>query len=193
MSKHYDYYITDAETKDAMVKKFDSEIGSKRSDTLQKLLDDTGAIAWTEHKSWGSTSIVVSKLAFELDHELVGAPHMLKPKYDYFKGKRVALTCGKQNKKDGVIFNKIIGAANKILLDTTTYPSWLVEEFKIMRTGFGDSTGFGTKMISTYGGSVGAGLGFAIPNTEGKHGQVEIPACFKKITYGEWYDLIEGK
>lgn len=185
-AEHYDYYITDSAIREEMVQLYKEEIGNKRNDTLKKLLADTGAIAYTETNSWGKTSVMVRDLAFDVEHEFVGASHMTKPRYDYFEGKRIALTRGKRNDKKGREFNKFVSDANKVLSEAPTYRDWLVDHFNIMRTGFGESTGRGVAMLSTYGGNLGDGLGFAIPNTkEEKHKDVVIPECFTKITYGQ--------
>ena len=72
-------------------------------------------------------------------------------------------------------------------------------EHKIMRTGIGGPSGrrFGFAMLSTYGGKHPRrddALLFGIPNNnDEKHGKITIPANFKKLTYGQFYDIVNAE
>lgn len=192
MSKYYDYYITDENKASEMKERYELEISPKRDAIHNDLLNKTGAIAWTEQKNWGKQSSICS-LVFNSDHNIKDAPFICKPKHDRYEGKRVIIVRGKSNRKDGIAFNQLVKDANEALSKLPKYTEWLVSEFGVMRTGFGESTGMGTQMTSTYGGNIGNILGFAIPNSENeKHGVIDIPEFFKKITFGEWYDLINN-
>ncbi|WP_051867718.1 DUF5420 family protein [Vibrio sp. ER1A] len=191
--ENYDYYFVPSNIRDELDKKYEEEILGPRKAVFDELLLATGAIAWTENKNWGEVSTIRS-LAFHPDHELVGASYMTKPKFDQFEGSRVAIIRGKQSVSLGRDFNNLVVEANKKLKDLPDYRQWLVVHFKVMRTGFGAATGRGVSMLSTNAGHLSDGLGFAIPKGGNeKHGTIEIPDCFEKLTYGQWYDLIKPK
>ncbi|HGL4050736.1 TPA: Eac protein, partial [Enterobacter hormaechei] len=119
---------------------------------------------------------------------------------EMFDGKRVVLGRGKGNTKEGRAFNKELDAvmeeANKKLKSLPEWKDYIVNHYGIMRTGIGGQSGrgFGFAMLSTYGGKHPGRddcLVFAIPNNkEERHGEVEIPGNFQKITYGQFYDIV---
>ncbi|MCO0229638.1 Eac protein, partial [Escherichia coli] len=118
---------------------------------------------------------------------------------EMFDGKRVVLGRGKGNTKEGRAYNKeldsVMEEANKKLKSLPEWKDYIVNHYGIMRTGIGGQSGrgFGFAMLSTYGGKHPGRddcLVFAIPNNkEERHGEVEIPGNFQKITYGQFYDI----
>lgn len=191
--ENYDYYFVPSNIKEELDKKYKAEILGLRQAVFNDLLQATGAIAWIENRSWGQITTIGS-LAFNTDHELVGASHMTKPKFDQFEDSKVAIIRGKQSVSLGRAFNKLVTEANEKLKLLPDYRQWLVMHFKVMRTGFGAATGRGVSMLSTQGGHLGDGLGFAIPKGgDERHGQIEIPECFEKLSFGQWYDLTKSK
>ncbi len=193
-AKYYNYYKTDPQTATEKSSKYDSDIREKRSDAQQSLLDATGAVAWRERSEWGGGSYVTD-LAFPRDSKLILGGHIKEVTRSYHADLPVVCVRGKLNSKAGIAFNKPINDANKILKELPSFTDWVVSEFNIMRTGLGGNhpSGRGTAMISTYGGRCGDVLVFGIPNNENeKHGEVEIPSCFEKISYGQFYDMTSG-
>lgn len=122
---------------------------------------------------------------------------------DFFDGKRVVIARGKGNTKEGRAYNKeldaVIHEANAKLKALPEWNDYITNHYGIMRTGIGGQSGrgFGFAMLSTYGGKHPRRddcLIFAIPNNkEEKHGEVVIPDGFKKITYGQFYDIANVK
>lgn len=188
--KHYDYYITSKEVKEEKLKEHAEKFGDKRKNAIKEMCDKYGAIAYTTRNSWGNGEYV-SELIFEAEHDFLD-PSKFKLRPVEFDNKSCFAVSGKGNRKQGIAFNKDINALNKELRDIPNFTDWVVEDFGVMRTGFGEPapSGHGMYMLETKGGVVGDFLGFMIPNNmEEKHGKIKIPECFEKITYGKWYDL----
>ena len=101
---------------------------------------------------------------------------------------------------EGRAYNKVLYAvkeeANKKLKSLPEWNDYIVNHYGIMRTGIGGQSGrgFGFAMLSTYGGKHPGRddcLVFAIPNNkEDRHGEIVIPDSLKKITYGQFYDIV---
>jgi len=190
--KHYDYYITSKEVKDIKLNEHKEKFGSKRSELIKEFCDKHGALGYTLRSSWGGADLI-SELVFDCEHDIVSSPYH-KKRAVMFEGKSCFAITGKGNRKDGISFNNEINDINDQIKDIPNFTDWIVDEFKVMRTGMGESTGRGVAMLQTAGGIVGDYLGFRIPNCKQDcHGLVEIPDCFEKISYGQWYDLINGK
>ncbi len=99
------------------------------------------------------------------------------------------------NSKAGKDFNATMDLANDKLSKCLTFQDWIIHEyFKVNHCGLGGpssrGSGFGTAMISSYGGMAGENIVIAIPNdTESSKKPVVIPDSFEAISYGKFYDL----
>lgn len=193
-NKHYNYFKTDKKTCEDMLLKFNNEISIKRDEILEELMAKTGCIAWRERNSWGKGSYIC-ELVYPVGHEILSEQHIKIESQQFYEGKQVVCVRGKGNRKAGKKFNAVINEYNKRLEECPKFTDWIIEYFGVMRTGMGEisESGFGVSMLSTYGGTATdeSSLLFAIPNDESeKHGNIKIPSCFEKITYGQFYDLI---
>lgn len=198
--KHYDYYAVSPEESAEVHALYTSTIEQKRKDVQQELLDQTGAIAWRTSSNWGKPDSICD-LVYPRDSELVKGGHLKMTGRDHFDGQPVQCVRGKLNSKAGIAFNKPINEANAKLADLPDFCDWLVHvHYKISRTGLGGPHpgGRGVSMLSTSGGFAGKTeprrLVFRIPNDQSeRHGQVEVPESFEKMTYGAWYDLVNAE
>lgn len=194
--KHYDYYMVEGDDVKALIKSYD-EISKNRNTILPAAAAKVGAIAWTTTSSWGGGGGLLQSFAWEKGFKFP-CPVTIK-REDFFDGKRVVIARGKGNTKEGRAYNKeldaVIHDANAKLKALPEWNDYIVNHYGIMRTGIGDQSGrgFGFAMLSTYGGKPPSRdncLVFAIPNTtEERHGNISIPDNFKKISYGNFYDL----
>ena len=190
--KHYDYYITSSEVKDQKLKEYAEKFGDKRKNSIQEMCDKYGAIAYTTRNQRGNGKYVY-ELIFEADHEFLD-PNQFKLRAVEFDGKSCFAVSGKGNGKQGIALHKDMESLNKEIRGIPNFTGWVVEDFGVMRTGFGETAfnGRGMYMLETKGGVIGEHLGFMIPsNTEDKHGSINIPECFERITYGQWYDTLD--
>mgnify|MGYP000869505746 FL=1 len=195
-SKFYDYYMVEGDEVKSLIAGYD-DIGEQRNSILPEAAGKVGAIAWTTSSGWGGGGGLLSGFVWEKGYQFP-CPMTIK-REEMFDGKRVVLGRGKGNTKDGRAFNKELDAvmeeANKKLKSLPEWKDYIVNHFGIMRTGIGGPSGrgFGFAMLSTYGGKHPGRddcLVFAIPNNkEERHGEVEIPGNFQKITYGQFYDI----
>ncbi|MDY0921977.1 Eac protein [Leclercia sp. CFBP8987] len=195
-SKFYDYYMVEGDEVKSLIAGYDS-IAEQRNSILPEAAEKVGAIAWTTTSGWGGSGGMLSGFVWEKEYQFP-CPMTIK-REEIFDGKRVVLGRGKGNTKDGRAFNKELDAvrdeANKKLKSLPEWKDYIVNHFGIMRTGIGGPSGrgFGFAMLSTYGGKHPGRddcLVFAIPNNkEERHGEVEIPGNFQKITYGQFYDI----
>lgn len=197
-AKHYDHFKVEGPAVKALIEGFDA-INSKRKAIIGSLQDEFGAVAHTDSSGFGDKGSRVRFLVWPADHEF---PCQITVKRrDYLNGNPVVIARGKGNTKEGREFNKQLdaatGNANSALADLPPWQACIIDHYGIMRTGFGTGTARGVPMLSTYGGLCPGRddcLLFAIPNTkvregEAKHGDVNIPAEFQKLTYGQFYDL----
>lgn len=189
--KHYDYYVTSKEFADQKQKEYEEKIGSKRSDLIKGTCDQFGAKAYTVRNEWGGCEYIC-ELVFSADHDICSSEFYKKRSITH-DGESCFAVTGKGNRKDGVAFNKFISSVNEQLKELLNFRDWIVSDLAIMRTGFGEGTGRGTAMLSTSGGIAKGRLVFRIPNSEeDKHGKIEIPEQLEKVTYGQWYDIVNG-
>ncbi len=199
-SKHYDYYKVEGEEVKSLIAGYDA-IGEQRNNILPEAAGKVGAIAWTTSSGWGGGGGLLSGFVWEKGYEFP-CPMTIK-REEMFDGKRVVLGRGKGNTKEGRTFNKQLDAAmqeaNAKLKSLPEWKDYIVNHYGIMRTGIGGQSGrgFGFAMLSTYGGKAPGRddcLVFAIPNnTEDRHGEVVIPDNFQKLTYGQFYDIVNSK
>ncbi|EHF5026554.1 EaC protein [Enterobacter hormaechei] len=196
-SKFYDYYVVEGDEVKSLIAGYD-EIREQRNAILPEAAGKVGAIAWTTSTGWGGGGGLLSGFVWEKGYQFP-CPMTIK-REEMFDGKRVVLGRGKGNTKEGRAFNKELDAvmeeANKKLKSLPEWKDYIVNHYGIMRTGIGGQSGrgFGFAMLSTYGGKHPGRddcLVFAIPNNkEERHGEVEIPGNFQKITYGQFYDIV---
>lgn len=196
-SKYYDYYMVEGGDVKALISSYDA-INEQRNSIIQAAAELVGAIAWTKTSSWGGGGGLLQSFAWEKGYEFPCA--MTIKREDFFDGKRVVIARGKGNTKEGRAYNKeldaVIHEANAKLKALPEWNDYITNHYGIMRTGIGGQSGrgFGFAMLSTYGGRHPHRddcLIFAIPNNkEEKHGEVVIPEGFKKMTYGQFYDIV---
>lgn len=195
-SKFYDYYMVEGDEVKLLIAGYD-DIREQRNSILPEAAGKVGAIAWTTSSGWGGGGGLLSGFVWEKGYQFP-CPMTIK-REEMFDGKRVVLGRGKGNTKEGRAYNKELDAvmeeANKKLKSLPEWKDYIVNHYGIMRTGIGGQSGrgFGFAMLSTYGGKHPGRddcLVFAIPNNkEERHGEVEIPGNFQKITYGQFYDI----
>lgn len=190
--KHYDYFKY--ENKE-LQPKYNDEIGSKRTESLRKMLEGSGALAYTSSSSWGGVE-TVRELVYPYETELKDLPHVMNIRSDRYDGQRVVVLRGKLNSKAGKDFNKWINQARDEIKDLPDFKSWVIETLDVNRTGLGGahSSGRGTAMLSTDFGMRDGVYLFRIPkdSCDGISGTNEVPEGFKSISYGQWYDIVEG-
>ncbi|HIH0334415.1 TPA: Eac protein [Serratia marcescens] len=199
-AKHYDHFKVEGPTVKALVEGFKA-IDAKRQAIIAGLQAEFDAVAHTNSYGFGDKGSRVCNLAWPADHEF---PCQITIKHrTYFKDAPVVIARGKGNTKEGREFNKQLDAAiakaNSALADLPPWQTYIINHYGIMRTGFGTGTSRGTPMLSTYGGLCPGRddcLLFAIPNTKSRdgevgHGDVIIPPEFQKLTYGQYYDLVQ--
>lgn len=199
-SKFYDYYMVEGDEVKYLISGYES-IAEQRNSILPEAAEKVGAIAWTTTSGWGGGGGLLSGFVWDKEYKFP-CPMTIK-REEMFDGKRVVLGRGKGNTKDGRAFNKELDAvrdeANKKLKSLPEWKDYIVNHYGIMRTGIGGPSGrgFGFAMLSTYGGKHPDRddcLIFAIPNNkEEKHGDIVIPEGFKKITYGQFYDIANNE
>lgn len=197
--KHYDYYKVEGEDVKALIDGF-SDVGKKREEVLKSVMNQFDAVAYTNSSGFGDKGKLLRALVWNEDYPFT-CPITVKHR-DVYEGKRVVMARGKGNTKDGREFNKQLDAAikeaNKKLETLPTWQDYIIDHYGVMKTGFGEAAGnFGIAMLTTYAGRCPGRfdcLLFAIPNTKdregyAKHGEVDIPPSFQRITYGQFYDL----
>lgn len=190
---NYDYYRYQ---NGDLSKRYDREVGEKRKAILSQLLETTGAVAYTASSSWGGQEHI-RELVFPYDTPLKDEPHIKTVRSSRFEGERVVVLDGKRNRKAGIAFNKPVTDANQALKDLPDFKAWVISELKIGRTGIGGAhpSGRGCSMLSTDLGMRDDIYYIRIPNVEtrGASKQVEVPEGFEKLTYGQWYDLVNSE
>ncbi|EPJ5100517.1 Eac protein [Citrobacter freundii] len=196
-SKFYDYYMVEGDEVKSLIAGYD-DIREQRNSILPEAAGKVGAIAWTTSSGWDGGGGLLSGFVWEKGYQFP-CPMTIK-REEMFDGKRVVLGRGKGNTKEGRAYNKELDAvmeeANKKLKSLPEWKDYIVNHYGIMRTGIGGQSGrgFGFAMLSTYGGKHPGRddcLVFGIPNNkEERHGEVEIPGNFQKITYGQFYDIV---
>ena len=200
-SKYYDYYMVEGEQIKKMISDH-KKINKQRNDIINQVTDEFGAVAFTDTSFFGNAGGFINNLAWKADHEFP-CPITVKAKSHLEPYGEVIVARGKGNTKDGREFNKKLDAAikqaNASLESLPSFKSFIISHYGIMRTGFGApaGTGFGISMLTTYGGRVKDRddcLLFAIPNKKDDwnsqmSSDVIIPNEFKKLTYGQFYDM----
>lgn len=196
-SKYYDYYMVEGEDVKALIKSYD-EIRDKRNILLPEAVKKVGAIAWTTTRNWGGGGGLLENFVWEKDFKFP-CPVTIK-REDFFDGKRVVIARGKGNTKEGRAYNKELDVVrqevNKELKSLPEWADFIVNHYGIARTGIGGQSGkgFGFAMLSTHGGrhpNRDDALLFRIPNDKSEgHTQVDVPENFIKMTYGQFYDIV---
>lgn len=198
-SKYYDYYMVEGEDVKTLIKSYD-EIRDKRNALLAEAVKKVGAIAWTTTRNWGGGGGLLENFVWEKDFKF---PCLITIKHeDFFDGKRVVIARGKGNTKEGRAYNKELDAVRQdVNQELKSLPEWndfIINHYGIMRTGIGGQSGkgFGFAMLSTHGGKHPTRddtLMFRIPNDKSDgHTQVDIPENFIKMTYGQFYDIVNA-
>ncbi|MFI4031741.1 Eac protein [Klebsiella quasipneumoniae] len=199
-SKYYDYYMVEGEDVKALIDSYDI-ILDKRNALLPEAVKKVGAIAWTTTSSWGGGGGLLENFVWEKDFKF---PCQMTIKREaFFDGKRVVIARGKGNTKEGRAYNKELDAVrqevNKQLKSLPDWEDFIINHYGIMRTGLGGPSGkgFGFAMLSTHGGKHPArqdALLFRIPNDKSEnHSAVVIPDNFQKLTYGQFYDIVNSE
>lgn len=198
--KYYSYYrVTGPEV--AELNALYTEIEASRKAALAKMLQDSGAIAYTESGGWGNKVKLVQSLVFAADYDF-GIEVTIKRR-DFFNGKQAVIVRGKGSTKAAREFNariqSYVSDANSVLRDAPDYQGYLIQHYQVESSGFGapvaGGSKFGVSMISTYCGQSHDDkntLLFAIPDTVltvGEKRRVAVPASFEEITYGQFYDM----
>lgn len=175
------------------------EIASTRQNTLEKMLKDSGAIAYTERRGWGENGTLVGALVFSAKHDF-GTEVTIKRR-DFFEGKEAVIVRGKGRTAAARELNSrlegFVREANEVLAKAPSYRDYLINHYQVACNGIGGPSerGFGSYMISTNCGKQPGSddaLLFAIPVKSDGCRQPEIPASFEEITYGQFYDLSNG-
>lgn len=199
-TRYYDYYMVEGPKVKTLIDGYDA-IHAQRTEIIQGVMQEYGAIAFTDSSGWGDKGGKLTSLVWPADHPFT-CPMTIKRR-DYFDGKPVVIARGKGNTVEGREFNKkldaSLAAANEKLKTLPVWQAYIINHYGIMRTGFGATVRkFGQSMLTTYGGLCPGRddcLVFAIPNSkatepgEVSHGCVDIPPEFRKLTYGQFYDL----
>jgi hypothetical protein len=186
--EYYDYYeYVNTELRD----EYESTVGAQRTELLEKLLETTGAIAYTSNNSWGGSE-TIRDLVFPIETPLKEMPHIKTVRITYFEGKRVIVLSGKKNQKAGVEFNKPLDETRNALKQLPDFKYWIVSKLGVHRTGVGGvhSSGRGQCLLSTDFAMREGVYYFTIPNDNctGASAAVKIPKEFKKLSYGQFYD-----
>lgn len=199
-SKHYDYYMAEGEDVKALIAGYDS-IREQRNNALQKAASQVGAVAWTTSRCFGGGGGLLDGFAWEKGFEFP-CPMTIK-REEMFDGKRIVLGRGKGNTKEGRAYNKVLDAvkldANTVLKNLPEWRDYIINHFGVMRTGIGAQAerGYGFAMLTSYAVRVRERddcLVLAIPNgDDGWHGEVVIPDNFQKLTYGQFYDIVNSE
>lgn len=198
--KYYDYYMVEGNDVKKLIDGYNA-INEERTSILANAAKTVGAVAWTLTSNWGGGGGLIQGFAWDKDFKF---PCLITIKgEDYFDGKRVVIARGKGNTKEGRAYNKELDAvrdeANRKLKLLPQWKDYIINHYEIMRTGIGGPSGrgFGFAMLSTYGGKHPRrddALLFGIPNNnDEKHGKITIPANFKKLTYGQFYDIVNAE
>ncbi|MEH1303672.1 Eac protein [Raoultella ornithinolytica] len=199
-SKYYDYYMVEGVDVKTLIMSYDA-IRDKRNALLSEAVKKVGAIAWTTTSNWGGGGGLLENFAWEKGFKF--PCQMTIKREDFFDGKRVVIARGKGNTKEGRAYNKELDALRQeVNNELKSLPEWkdfIINHYGIMRTGIGGQSGkgFGFAMLSTHGGkhpTRNDALLFRIPNDKSEnHSAVVIPENFKKLTYGQFYDIVNGE
>ncbi|HIB5469007.1 TPA: Eac protein [Klebsiella quasipneumoniae subsp. similipneumoniae] len=199
-SKYYDYYMVEGEDVKNLIDGYNA-INKERTSIIANAAESVGAVAWALTSSWGGGGGLIQGFAWNKDFQFP-CPVTIK-REDFFDGKRVVIARGKGNTKEGRAYNKeldsVMGDANLKLKALPQWKDYIINHYGIMRTGIGGQSGrgFGFAMLSTYGGKHPGrddALLFGIPNNnDEKHGKITIPANFQKLTYGQFYDIVNSE
>lgn len=190
--KYYDYFKY--ENKE-LQSKYNEEVGLKRTESLRKMLEGSGALAYTASNSWGGVE-TVRELVYPYDSELKSLPYVMNIRTGHYEGQKVVVLRGKLNSKDGKNFNKWIDQARDEIKDLPDFKAWVIDSLNIKRTGLGGTheSGRGTAMLSTDFSMRDGVYLFRIPKNscDGISGTSEVPETFEPLSYGQWYDMNDG-
>lgn len=197
-SKNYDYFMVEGfEVKKLIDSAMDVEKSRKK--IIDRLKEDAGSVGVTFNSGWGEKGDQVRLLWWWHDHNF---PCQMTIKgSDYLGDKKVICGHGKGNTADGRKFskeiNRLISEANEKLKELPCFESFIINHYGVMRTGFGSQSQslLGISLLSTYAGTAPGRsdcLMFAIPShkDDKEHGSITIPESFVKITYGQFYDIV---
>ncbi len=186
-AKHYNYYIASKEDSAPIIKNWRENVKKPRDEVLQKLLDDTGAEGWTETSVVGSSVSVVSNLVFDSKHEILKFPHIMTVRSQWQGQDKKASVRGKKNSKAGKAFNSVVDAANKKLEHLPDFSDWLTSAFNVNESGIIA----GTYLARTSCGVAGCRMVIKVPIVGDS--QKSPGAPFNKVTYGEFWDLVNSE
>ena len=186
--KHQKYYTTTPEKKNEICELYEA-VKILRDKVMQGIFDKTGAVAFAQSGGWGLPERVTG-LVFPYGHEMTNNPHY-KTKLTVHNGKDVVIVEGKSNRKDGAEFNRMISAINKDLKELPTFKDFIIDHLGIRQTGLGGASNRGVSMLSTNAGLCGDVILASIPFPGDS--KIAIPECLEEITYGKFYDMVNGK
>ena len=187
-AKYYTYYKSKPAGCAAALSIHGTTIEVPRMKVVNDALAEFDAIGLSTQSHWGKPPSVVGLVVLP-GHKLIDAPYMMATRYHDKDGVHFVVR-GKGNRKPGIALNARISAISAELRKMPTFTDWVVEHFGIMHTGLGGpGARGGTSMLSTYGGTCGDVLVFAIPSED--IDRVDIPDELTEITYGQFYDMTE--
>lgn len=191
--QYKNYFIGTLEGSKPLIEEYKTAVLAKRDELFQKLLDNTGAIAWRQSRHWGQDDYVTD-LVFPEDHEDTKLSHVKITERSYFDGKPVTCLRGKLNSKAGKAFNKHIDETNETLKELPSFSVWFINKFDLQRTGVGGNheSGRGMALLSSAAGYKNNQIIVTIPNEKCR--DVEnpvVPDFLEQVTYGQFYDFTE--
>lgn len=193
--KYYRYFRVSGPEVVTLLADYDA-ISAKRKLVLEKMLQDSGAVAYTERRGWGENGTLVESLVFSAKHDF-GTEVTIKRR-DHLDGKPIVIVRGKGRTAEARELNQrlegYVREANEVLAKAPSFRDYLIQHYQVACDGIGGPTerGFGSYMISTNCGKQPGSddtLLFAIPIKSDGCRQPEVPASFEEITYGQFYDL----
>lgn len=199
--KNYRYYTVTGDEVIELNNAYDA-IAVTRSQILDKMTNDSGAIAWTTRSGWGEYGTLVQELAFKANHTFSVPVKVVRT--DWFDNQKVIIVKGRGRTSEARAFNAELAAhiktANDVLKNNPAYQEYLISHYnvKLCTLGAPSSSRIGAvSMISTYCGTKPGDrttLLFAIPIPREKNDkQPEVPANFTEVTYGQFYDMSNAK
>lgn len=195
--KFYDYYIVEGPEVQALIESFEP-ISQKRSELIKEAMTLVEAVGWVDSQSFGDKGDKIQSFVWKADHKF--PCEITIKRRSYMDKVPVIVARGKGNTSDGREFNKkldvIIKNVNNKLGPFPCWSSYIINHFGIMHSAHGGPVAnrpFATAILTIYGGTISGrqdALAFAIPNrNDGYNKPVIIPPNFKKLTYGQFYDI----
>ncbi|HHT5706179.1 TPA: Eac protein [Raoultella planticola] len=196
-AKYYDYYLVEGPKVKELIESYYA-LGEQRSRVLDEACKSVGAIAFINSSGLGDKGDKLRAFAWNADFTFP-CPITIKER-SIFNNKPVLIVRGKGNTKEGREYNikldSVIKSANESLGSYPCWASYIINHYGVMRTAQGGPSSFhkhATAMLTTNCGMLRErkdALVFCIPNSEDRfRNEVSIPPEFKKLTYGQYYDM----